>query len=181
MCFFYFVKQNDRVGVSTNFLRQLPSFFVAYVSRRGTDKSRRGEFLSILAHIDTDQRIFTTKHEFGQRFDEMRLADSRGTDKHKGADGAIGVLQSETIARNSTGKSGDGTILCDHFLRECLLHALQTHRLRLFHAVGRHTAHHRYDSSNGIFVHHNPVFAQFLLPIFAQLLEFSFTLQHAVA
>ena len=142
MCFFDFVKQDNRVGVSTNFLCQLSAFFIPDVPRRCTYESRSREFLTILTHIDTNQGIFTAEHELGQSFDEMGFTHAGGTDEHKRTNRAIRVFQAEAVARNGTRQTLNGAILSDNLLRKGLFHPLQSNRFGLFHALSRHTTHH---------------------------------------
>src|SRR5690606_26786856 len=56
--FFDFVEQDHAVRFAADSLGQLATFFIAYISRRCTDQAAYSEFLHVLTHIDTNQRIF---------------------------------------------------------------------------------------------------------------------------
>ncbi|MNL24904.1 hypothetical protein D3C87_1463560 [compost metagenome] len=66
VCFFNLIQQYYRVWFATDFFCQLSALFIAYITRRGTDQAAQGEFLHVLTHIDTHQRIFTIKQVSGQ-------------------------------------------------------------------------------------------------------------------
>ena len=60
------VEQHDGVGVTTHTLRQLSTFLIAYIARRGTDEAGGVETLRILTHIDADQCLGTAEHLLSQ-------------------------------------------------------------------------------------------------------------------
>ena len=107
----YFVEQDDGVGVAAYFFGELSAFFITHIARRRTYEAADGKLFSVLAHVDSDKRILTAEEMFGKCLYQMCLADTGRSDKHKGSNGSVGVLQSQAVAGNGTAQACDGTVL----------------------------------------------------------------------
>src|SRR5436190_6787283 len=60
-----FVKQDDRIGTTTDLLRELSTLFVADVSRRRADQSSHRVLLHVFGHIYPKQGVLVVEQEFG--------------------------------------------------------------------------------------------------------------------
>ena len=98
-----FVEQHDGVGTAADLLGELAALFVADVSGRGTDQAADVVLLHVLAHVDLNERVLVTEHEFGQRLGEQRFAHTgrAGEDKRPG-----------WPLRDPAGRCGCGGPLC---------------------------------------------------------------------
>ena len=66
MRLFHFVKEQDRIRSVAYLLRQLPSFFIAYIAWRRSIEAASREFLHVLTHIKADESRFVIKETFSQ-------------------------------------------------------------------------------------------------------------------
>ena len=90
------------------------AFLIAHISRSGTNHTRYGVFLHILAHIDTYQGIGRAKHIFCQLLCQMRLTHTSRAKEHKGSDGMVRVFQPYTATQDCFGKFLYRSILSYH-------------------------------------------------------------------
>jgi hypothetical protein len=74
MSLFDLIEQHNRIGAPTNRFGKLTAFFVADIARRRTNQARPGEFLHVLRHVDLNQSVGVTKHEFRQRTCQKRFS-----------------------------------------------------------------------------------------------------------
>ena len=91
MGLFYFVEQHDGVGLAPYRFGQLTAFFIAHISGRRAYKTGDGKLLHIFGHIYSYQIVFVVEKTLCKRLCKLRLADSRRTEKHKGAYRSVGV------------------------------------------------------------------------------------------
>ena len=63
---FHLVKEQDRIRSVAYLLRQLPSFFIAYIAWRRSIEAASREFLHVLTHIKADESRFVIKETFSQ-------------------------------------------------------------------------------------------------------------------
>ena len=59
---FDFIKQNDRIRLSSYLFSKLPTFFVSNISWRRANQTRDGKLLHIFRHINSNKRIFRIKY-----------------------------------------------------------------------------------------------------------------------
>ena len=127
--FFDFVQQHHAIRTSTNLLGQLTAFFVADVSRRGTDQTRKVVFLHVFRHIDRHEGFFVTEHKFGERFSQQRFTNTRWSSKHETTDRTTRILQTTTTSADGLGNRLDGRVLADDGLVQLVFHLHQTQRI----------------------------------------------------
>ena len=123
------------------FFGELAALFIAHITRRRTDESADGKLFSVFAHVDSDERILTAEEMFGKGLHKVSLTDTGRSDKHEGSDGTVGVLQSQTVAGNGAAQAGDGTVLRDNLVRQCLLQSAEPCAFVLLDALCRNAAH----------------------------------------
>jgi len=70
----HLIKQHDCVRALPNLLGQLSTGLKPYVAGRCADQAIHRVILLILTHVQHDHGVLRTKHEFGQRFCQFRLA-----------------------------------------------------------------------------------------------------------
>ena len=120
MRLFQLVKQDDAVGLTADFLRQLPRLVVADVAGRRTDQLRDGVTFHIFRHIQPHEGIHGVKQLVCKRFDQFCLAYARGADKDK-RDGMFFRCYADAVTANRGGDSADCLILPDNALLQALL------------------------------------------------------------
>src|SRR5437867_13392588 len=136
MRLFYFVEKHNRIWPAAHCFGELSTLFVSDVPWRRTDQTRSGELFHVLRHVDLNQRVGVTEHEFGESAREIRFADSSGTEKDERTDRAPWILQVGARATQSLADGGDRFVLTndallhfrfhhEEFLRFLLLHPLQ--------------------------------------------------------
>ena len=113
-----FVKQDDTVRVSSDCLGELSTLIVADVSRGCTDQSGDSVFLHVLAYINAYHGVRVVKEELGERFGEMRFADTRRSHEEEGTEGPIGITETDARPSNRVGDSTDRLILSDHLFAQ---------------------------------------------------------------
>ena len=114
MGFLNLIQQDNGIRLATNLFGQLAAFLIAHISRSGTNHTRYGVFLHILAHIDTYQGIGRAKHIFCQLLCQMRLTHTSRAKEHKGSDGMVRVFQPYTATQDCFGKFLYRSILSYH-------------------------------------------------------------------
>src|SRR4029079_19169513 len=62
-----FIKQHNRIWASAHLLGQLSAFFVAHVSRRGTNQARDRVLLHVLRHVDAYHGVLVVTEKFDTR------------------------------------------------------------------------------------------------------------------
>ena len=142
MGFLDFIEQEHAIGLASDLFGELSAFLIAYIARRRSHQPGDGEFLHEFAHVDTHQGVARVKQVFGQQFGQMGLADTRRTDKEEGADGLVGILQSNAVALDGLDHGIDGRVLADDPGFE---HFGQVEQFVAFFAgdaLKRHTGHH---------------------------------------
>ena len=81
----YLVKEHDAIGLTPHGLGKLTALVIADISRRCADKTRYGELLHILGHIDAHDVVLIVKEALCQRLCKLGLTDTGGAEEHKGA------------------------------------------------------------------------------------------------
>ena len=114
------VEQHDAVRFAPHGLGQLAALVVADVSRRCADKTRDGELLHVLGHIDTHDVVLIVKQALGQRLCKLGLADAGGAEEQERADGAVRVGDTCAGAEDGLRDLLHGLVLADDALVEQL-------------------------------------------------------------
>src|SRR5699024_12237124 len=73
------VEKHHGEWLAANLLGQLATFFVANVSRRGTEETRRGEAIMELTHVNLDEVIIRAEEEVSQSLGQLRLTNTGWT------------------------------------------------------------------------------------------------------
>src|SRR3989304_8618797 len=76
MSLFYFVKQDNRIWLSSNLLSKLSTFFIAHIAGGGTCKFRYIKLFHILRHVKPYDSPSVTKQIFCQHAGKFCLADT---------------------------------------------------------------------------------------------------------
>src|SRR6266496_3718031 len=178
---FDLIKQHNRIRPAPHSLGKLSALFVTDVPWRRTDQTRCGEFFHVLRHVDLNQRVGVTEHEFGESAREIRFADSSGTEKDERTDRAPWILQ---VGARATQSFADG---CDRFLltNDALLHFRFHHeeflRFLLLHPLQWDAGDLRDDVHHVVRGYHDLFFFPFLTPFIENGIEFFFCLLLLVA
>ena len=127
MCFFDFIEQNHRVGISSHLLRELAAFLIADVAGRRTDNLRDGVFFHVFTHVNPNESLFRAEHSFRQCLGEFGLTDTGRAEEKEGTNRTVRILQADPSAPDSAGYRTPCLILPDD--------TLMKHRLQLFQAL----------------------------------------------
>ena len=173
---FDFVQQHDRIRSAPNLLGQLPALFEADVSRRCPDQPADVVFFHVLAHVDLDQCVLITEHEFCECLGEQRLADSGRPGEQKHTGGPFRVLQSTAAAANRLGNLLDRLVLTDHSLVQFIFHLQQPHRVLARKTCQRNPSHLGHDLGNHLRIDHPVSLLALFSPFLSQLFAFLFQL-----
>ena len=93
MGFFELVEEQHRIGIAADPLGEVPPFLVSHVARRRTDETGNGMPFHVLAHVKTQQGLFRSQQELGERARHLRLAHSGRTQEEEHAAGPLGTLE----------------------------------------------------------------------------------------
>ena len=132
------VEEDHAEGAAAHGLRQLAALVVAHVARRRSNESGSGVLLHVLGHVDAHHGIFIVEEEVRQGACQLGLSDARGSQKHEGADGPFGVLETGPRTANGFRHNLDGPLLPDDAPVQALLHVEQAGGLSLQEARYRH-------------------------------------------
>ena len=77
------IKEDNRVGVASNFLGELTTFLISNISRRGTYKTGNCEFLHKLAHVNSNESILGIEQELGEFLGKIGFAHTGRADKQE--------------------------------------------------------------------------------------------------
>ena len=91
MCLFDLIEEDNGVGLSADFLRQLAGFIITHIARRRTDQLGDRVLFHKLGHIQADQRVHRIKQIVCQALDQFRLTHTGGTDKDERHRAALGT------------------------------------------------------------------------------------------
>ena len=122
-----FVQQHDRIGSPPDLLGQLPTLFVADISRGGPDQPADVVLLHVLAHVDLDQCVLVPEHELGEGLGEQSLTNAGGSGEQEDARGSLGILQPAATASDGLRDLPDRLVLADHSSVQFILHLQQPH------------------------------------------------------
>ena len=137
---------------------------MSHISRRSPHHTAHGVLLHVFAHVDAYQGVGTAEHVFGQLFGQVRLAYSRRPEEHERPDRFVRVFQSHAAALDGAHQLVDGLVLSDDFPFQVDGHVLQLVPFGLTHALYRDACHHGYHFGYLVFIHNDPLAAEFLLP-----------------
>ena len=112
-------------------------------SGRGADEPRDVVAFHELRHIDLDERVLAPKHELGERFRQLALANPGGAEEDERTDGALGVFQARASAPDGFGHIADRFILSDDARVQVLFHLEQPLALFRRDSCNRHASPHR--------------------------------------
>ena len=104
MCFFDFVKQQDREGVLFDCICELATGFITNITRRRTEQLLVAVALGIFAHVKTNAAALVPEQKFCQRFGCFRFARTRRTCKKQD------TLRATVRRTLQAGHSGDSTL-----------------------------------------------------------------------
>src|SRR3989338_24736 len=79
MSLFYFIQQDNRIGLSPDLLSKLPALLITYITGRRSCKPRYAEFFHILRHVKPYDSPPVAKQIFRQNTGKFCLADTCGT------------------------------------------------------------------------------------------------------
>ncbi len=125
VCFLELVQQNDAVRLSPYLFGELPRFFEPDVSGRRPDEARNRMPLHVLAHVNSDHRLFITKDRFRKGFGQFRLSHARGSEEEEGCDGTAAVAQPGARQTHGIGYGSYRLVLTDDPLMQTLFHLHQ--------------------------------------------------------
>ena len=144
--------------MSAHLFRELTTFFIAYISRRCTNKTRGWKLFSIFAHVNTNERVFRAKHKFRQGLYQVGLTNACRSNKHKSTNGTIRVFKPKSITCDGTCETMNGTVLGNNLTSKCLLHAFEANRFFFLHAFHRDTTHERNNTCYVCFIYSDAMF-----------------------
>ena len=113
------IEEHDGVGFTANPFRELSALIVAHVARRSTHHAAHRMLFHILAHVDADESLLGAEEFLGQFLGQVGLAHTRGAHEEEGADGLLGVFESDPAALDGLGNLRDGIILSDDRSLQC--------------------------------------------------------------
>ena len=119
---FDFIEKNHAVGASSNRFRQLATFFVTDVSRRGAYKSTDGVPFHELAHVDSNHGGFIVEHNLRQRFAKFCFSDAGGAQKQERANRSVGIAEAATTAPHGITDRNHRKVLTDDTLMQSFFH-----------------------------------------------------------
>src|SRR5581483_1076472 len=119
---FDFVEQDHTVGLTANSLGKLTTLFIADISWRCTNQAGSCMALHKLRHVDFDQSILATEHEFGERFCQLGLTDTGWSHEDERSDGTLGIFQTGASATAGASDLLDSLILADNAGMESIFH-----------------------------------------------------------
>src|SRR5699024_8296996 len=90
----------------------------AYSIRSRSVKTRDRVHLTVFAHIDPDQSLLIVEEEVRERFRQLRLAHTGGTEEQERTRGTIRIGDTGPRAADGIGDRGDGGLLPDQPLTE---------------------------------------------------------------
>ena len=125
MGLFNFIEQDYGVGPAADLLSQLATFLVTDVAGRCTDQATDIVLLHVFTHIDVNQGIGITKHEFSQCLSQQRLTDTCRSGEDETACWPLGILQATTATTYRLGDCLDCSILAHDPFVQVLFHAHQ--------------------------------------------------------
>ncbi|KJV02376.1 hypothetical protein VF34_02190 [Rhodococcus sp. PML026] len=131
VCLLDLVEQHDGERLAADLLGELATLFVADVSGRSTEQTRRGEAVVELAHVDLDERIVLAEEEVRECFRQLGLTDTGRAGEDERARRALRVLQTCTGTTDRLGDGLDCLDLADDPLVQLVFHAEQTRGLFL--------------------------------------------------
>src|SRR3981081_3971567 len=117
-----FVKQHDTVWFPAHRLAELATLFVPDVAGRCANQPGDGVLLHVLAHVESNHRVFVIEQELGQCTTQFGLPHSSRTEDDEGTYWPIFVLQTSSGATYRIGNRPDRFALSDHSLSETLFH-----------------------------------------------------------
>ena len=129
MCLLNLVEQHDRERTAAYLFGQLTAFFVADVARRGTKQAGNGVFLGVFGHVEGDEGVFVTEHEFGERLCELGLTHTGWAREDERAAWAVRVFEACTGAADRTRDRFDRFVLADDALVQFVFHVEQSRGL----------------------------------------------------
>src|SRR6266496_3798645 len=169
---FDLIKQHNRIRPAPHSLGKLSALFVTDVPWRRTDQTRCGEFFHVLRHVDLNQRVGVTEHEFGESAREIRFADSSGTEKDERTDRAPWILQVGARATQSFADGGDRFLLTNDALLHFGFHHEELLCFLLLHPLQRNAGDLRDDVHHVVRGYHDLFFFPLLTPFVENGIEF---------
>lgn len=92
MRLFHLVKQDDLIRAAAYGFGQHATFFIPHIARRCADQTGHGVLFHELAHVNAQQGFVIVKQEAGERFGQLRFANTRRAEEQERPDRAVGVL-----------------------------------------------------------------------------------------
>src|SRR3984893_12764966 len=149
-----FVKQHDTVWFAAHRLAELATLFVPDIAGRCADQPGNRVVLHVLAHDESNRRVFVIEQKLGQRTTQFGLPRSSRTEEDEGTYRPIFVLQTSSGATYRIGNRPDRFALSDHALSKTLFHVNELFFLTLLEPGYRNpgpTCHHLRDILRGNF------------------------------
>src|SRR5690606_19280128 len=152
VCLFNFIQEDDRVRLTPHLFGELSAFFISYIARRGTDKSRYGELLHVFAHVDPDECIFLIEQVRSKYLGKLGLTNTGRSQEDERANRLTRIFESDARPLDGLCKFLDGLFLTDDLAAEFFRHAEQLVALFLSDPLGGDARHHRDNIRHVIFV-----------------------------
>ena len=121
MCFFHFIKQDNRIWFSSNRLGELTTFIIADIARRRTDQSCHTVLLHILTHINTNHIGFVVKQGCRQRLCKFRFTDTGRAEEQEGTNRFCRVLDTRFGTNDGIAHKRHRIVLTDNTFMQFLI------------------------------------------------------------
>mmetsp|Transcript_35302 Transcript_35302/g.87703 ORF Transcript_35302/g.87703 Transcript_35302/m.87703 type:complete len:265 (-) Transcript_35302:409-1203(-) len=144
----HFVEEDDRVGLPSDCVGELPALLVANVPRGRADEPRDGVLLHVLAHVQADHGVLRVKHVLRQRFAELGLADASGSEEDKRRDRPVRVVEPRPAPLNGLRHHLDSVVLAHDPLVQLVLEIHELVPLSLAELLGGYSGPHGDDGSD---------------------------------
>ena len=121
MCLLDLIKEHNRIGLSSDCLRQLAALLITHISGRRSDQPGDRILLHIFAHVDTDHVRLVVKQRSRQRLCQFRLSYAGRTEEQERTDRLCGILDSRLGTNNSICYLCHALVLSDYPLMQFLV------------------------------------------------------------
>ncbi|CAI09933.1 hypothetical protein ebB234 [Aromatoleum aromaticum EbN1] len=141
----HLVEEDHAVGLAAHLLRQVATFLIAHIARRGADEAGNRVLFHEFAHVDADQVLFRIEQELGERLAELGLADAGRAQEQERAVRAVLVRKAGARAADRIRDEPHRLVLADDALVQPLFHLQQLLALALHHLADRNARRARHD------------------------------------
>ena len=121
-----------------------------HITRRSAYQTAGSKLFRVLAHVYPDHVVLRIEKILRKAFCQLSLSDSCRTEKEKGSDRPVGILESGTVAADGTDDLVHRIILTDNPFLQSRLHAQKPVPFRLGDTADRNSGHLGNDGRNVI-------------------------------